>query len=85
MVKRCQKEANATKGPMTTDLLFVQGNGKVAAPKSEIECWHCSKKGHYKNKCPELQVLDVGIQNLLVNNKFELDMGVQILHIDEPN
>jgi hypothetical protein len=29
--------------------------------------------------------LDVGIQKLLVNHEWELDMGVQIFHIDEPN
>ncbi len=66
------------------DVAFIQGNGRCLAPKSKIECWHCSKKGQYKkNKSPELQVLEVGIQNLLLSDKWELDMGVQILHVNK--
>ena len=40
----------------------------MAPLNSDIECWHCNKKGHYKNKCPELQVIDVGVQNLFIND-----------------
>jgi hypothetical protein len=35
--------------------------------KGEIECWHCSSL-HYKNKCLELKLLDVGVQNLNIND-----------------
>jgi hypothetical protein len=64
--------------PDGNSVAFVQGDGWPAAPKSEIKCWHCSKKGHYKNECLklQLQVLDVGVQNLLVDKKWELDLFV---------
>ncbi len=57
--------------PNGDGIAFVQGNKPAKAeslPKSNIECWHCSKKGHYKNKCPELQVLDIGMQNVHIND-----------------
>jgi hypothetical protein len=56
-------------GPDCDGVTFGQGNRKLAAPKSKIKCLHYSKKGHYKNKCLKLQVLDIGIQNLLISNK----------------
>jgi hypothetical protein len=33
-----------------------------------IECWHCSKKGHYQSNCPKLKVegADDGIQNFTI-------------------
>jgi hypothetical protein len=48
MRHQCNQEPNGN------GVAFVQGNGRLTAPKSKIECWHCSKKGHYKNKCHEL-------------------------------
>jgi hypothetical protein len=60
--------------------MFVQGNKPAKAealPKSDIKCWHCSKKGHYnENKCPELQVLDVGMQNMHIDN-WQLNMDLE--------
>jgi hypothetical protein len=61
--------------PKGEGLAFIQGKDampripkKETASKDEIECWHCNKLGHYKNKCPELQqVLDVGIQNINID------------------
>jgi hypothetical protein len=72
-------------GPDGNGVVFVHSDGKLAAPKGKIEFCHCSKKRHYKNKCPKLQDLDVGIQNLLGNDNWELDMGIQILHVDNPD
>jgi hypothetical protein len=69
--------------PNGNGFAFVQDDGRLAAPKSKIECWHFNKKGHYQNRCPELQVLDLGIQTLCVDNKWELDMVAQIPHIKE--
>jgi hypothetical protein len=35
--------------------------------KGEVECWHCGGL-HFKKECPELKLLDTGIQNLNINN-----------------
>jgi hypothetical protein len=50
-------------------LAFVQGKGGMpCGPKTKkdsankvVECWHCGGP-HYKNKCPELKLLDAGVQ-----------------------
>jgi hypothetical protein len=34
--------------PNFDGIAFVQGDDKLAAPKSKIKCLHCSKKGYYK-------------------------------------
>ncbi len=56
---QCIKENNQGVG-------FVQ-EGKVMNTKN-IECWHCSKKGHYQSNCPKLKVegVDDGIQNFTI-------------------
>ncbi len=54
-------------------LAFIQCKGGASrSPKrdsanKEVECWHCGGP-HYKNKCPELKLLDVGVQNININN-----------------
>ena len=37
------------------------------ANKGEIKCWHCSSL-YYKNECLELKLLDVGVQNLNIDD-----------------
>jgi hypothetical protein len=51
-------------------LAFIQGEGGTSrGPKSndEVECWHCGGL-HFKSECPELKLLDTGIQNLNIND-----------------
>jgi hypothetical protein len=55
-------------------LAFVQGKGatphvskRETISKNKIECWHCNKMGHCKNKCPKLQVLGMGVQNINID------------------
>ncbi len=47
-------------------MAFVQ-EGKVMNAK-DIECWYCSKMGHYQSNCPELKVegADECIQNFTI-------------------
>jgi hypothetical protein len=53
-------------------LAFIQGKGEApCGPKKdstnkEVKCWHCGGP-HYKNKYPELELLDAGIQNINVD------------------
>ncbi len=44
---------------------FIQ-DGKMTNIK-DIDCWHCSKKGHYCRDCPNLRVkgIDDGVQNFI--------------------
>jgi hypothetical protein len=49
---------------------FVQGAGKKTPAIGTIDCWHCSKKGHYKTSCPELQI-DKGVQNLSIKDSVQ--------------
>jgi len=54
-------------------LAFIQGEGGTSrGPKSkgEVECWHCGGP-HFKNKCPELVLLDTGVQNLNIDDCSE--------------
>jgi hypothetical protein len=64
-------------------LAFIQGEGGMSRGpknKSKVKCWHCGGP-HFKNKCPELKLLDTGIQNLNVDdcseehNLFSADDG----------
>jgi hypothetical protein len=54
-------------------LAFIQGEGRTSRGpkcKGEVECWHCGGP-HFKNECPELKLLDTGIQNLIIANCSE--------------
>ncbi len=56
--------------PDSEGLAFIQGEGGTSrGPKSkgEVECWHCGGP-HFKNKCPELKLLDTGIKNLNIDD-----------------
>ncbi len=49
-------------------LAFIQGEGgALRSPKKDIKCYHCGRP-HYKNECPELKLLDSGIQNLNIDD-----------------
>jgi hypothetical protein len=68
-------------------LAFVQGDGgtsRGSKSKGEVECWHCGGP-HFKNECPELKLLDTGIQNLNIedcseeHNLFSADDGYGLI------
>jgi len=51
-------------------LVFIQSEGGTSrGPKSkgEVECWHCGGP-HFKSECPELKLLDTGVQNLNIDD-----------------
>jgi hypothetical protein len=59
--------------PEGEGLAFVQGEGGTphsSKSKGEVECWHCGRL-HFKNECPELKLLDTGVQNLNIDNCSE--------------
>jgi len=47
---------------------FVQ-TGKPCPHPKDIECWHCTKKGHYKSDCSELKI-EEGVQNLFAMDEY---------------
>ena len=57
------------RNPDGKGLAFVQGKGGASrgpnkdSANKEVECWHCGGP-HYKNKCPKLKLLDMGVQNI---------------------
>jgi hypothetical protein len=52
-------------------LAFVQGEGRTLhGPKKDIKCFHCDGP-HYKSKCPDLKLLDAGVQNLNIGDCSE--------------
>jgi hypothetical protein len=66
-------------------LAFVQGKcGALCGPKKDIKCFHCDRP-HYKSKCPELKLLDAGVQNLNIDdcgkerNLFSADDGYGLI------
>jgi len=55
-------------GPDGEGLAFVHGKGgALHGPKRDIKCFHCDGP-HYKSECPELKLLDAGVQNLDVDD-----------------
>jgi hypothetical protein len=59
--------------PDVEGLAFIQGEGgtlRGSKSKGEVKCWHCGGP-HFKNKCPELKLLDTGVQNLNIDNCSE--------------
>ena len=51
-------------------LAFIQGEGGTSRglrSKGEVKCWHCGGP-HFKSECPELKLLDTGIQNLNIDD-----------------
>ena len=68
-------------------LAFIQGEGGTSrGPKSkgEIEYWHCVRP-HFKSECPELKLLDTGVQNLNIDDcskehsLFSADDGYRLI------
>ncbi len=56
--------------PDSKGLAFILGEGgTLRGPKSkgEVECWHCGGP-YFKSDCPELKLLDTGVQNLNIND-----------------
>jgi hypothetical protein len=54
-------------------LAFIQGDGgtpRGLKSKGEVECWHCGGL-QFKNECPELKLLDTGVQNLNIEDCSE--------------
>jgi hypothetical protein len=45
----------------------VRAARRGSKSKGEVECWHCGGP-YFKNECPELKLLDMGIQNLNIDN-----------------
>jgi len=42
----------------------------LRGPKKDIKCFHCNGP-HYKSECPELKLLDEGVQNLNIDDCSE--------------
>jgi len=62
-------------------LAFIQSDpGTPRGPKKDVKCFHCNGP-HYKADCPELKLLESGIQNLNIDdckeehNLFSADDG----------
>ena len=54
-------------------LAFIQGEGGMSRgskSKGEVECWHCGGP-YFKSNCPELKLLDTGVQNLNIDDCSE--------------
>ena len=53
-------------------------------PKKDVKCFHCNEP-HYKADCPELKLLESGIQNLNIDdceeehNLFSADEGYGLI------
>ena len=62
-------------------MAFIQSDpGMPWGPKKDVKCFHCNGP-HYKADCPELKLLESGIQNLNIDdckeehNLFSADDG----------
>jgi hypothetical protein len=54
-------------------MAFVQEGGRGGRGGSQSDggnqlCWHCEKTGHLRKKCPELQQLEIGVDNLNIED-----------------
>ena len=54
-------------------MAFVQKGGHGGCGRSQSDggnqlCWHCGKTGHLCKKCPELQQLEIGVDNLNIED-----------------
>ena len=70
-----------TRDPDGEGLAFIQGDPSTPrGPKKDVKCFHCNWP-HYKADCPELKLLESGIQNLNIDdckeehNLFSADDG----------
>ena len=71
--------------PYSEGLAFIQGDpGTPRGPKKNVKCFHCNGS-HYKADCPELKLLELGIQNLNIDdceeehNLFSADEGYGLI------
>jgi len=56
------------RNPDGEGLAFIQGDsGTPRGPKKDVKCFHCNGP-HYKADCPELKLLESGIENLNIDN-----------------
>ena len=63
------------RNPDGEGLAFIQGEGGTLRlhglkSKGEVKYWHCGGP-HFKSECPELKLLDKGIQNLNIDDCSE--------------
>jgi hypothetical protein len=51
-------------------MAFAQdrGWGRSQSGGGNQSCWHCGKTGHIRKKCPELQQLEIGVDNLNIKD-----------------